>query len=95
MPELFAFWPYDQFPHALGAQVENIDDATVTVQGFGRLRRTDRMVLAPAGVGARLKEEIKALEEERNARIAKLDKEFESRLADAFKNAGVPRPGRP
>lgn len=94
MAKLYAFWPYDLYPRCLSDEVVKVEDTAYTMKSYGRFRRSERMVLVPANVGKKLAAELDKLTAERSKRIEEIEAEFERKLDEAFKAAGVARPGR-
>lgn len=90
--QIFAFWPYDVFPYCAGGEVEKLDNDVVTVKGFGRLERTSRVVLVPAGIGRDFNVRLREMAREHSDACRKVNDEFNARLAAEFASYNIAQP---
>lgn len=95
--KMYAFWWYDIFPNALGAEVTSFnDDNTFEVQGFTgyTFRRHPGVRFLPADQGELLKEHLKQLEAQYSRELSKLQETYVDKRNALFVRYGISAPER-
>lgn len=90
--KLFAFWPYDQFPHCLGAEIKDMDPDTVFLLGYGFKNRTDSVVITPYNTGMKINTELELLKNEYDKAIKDVNDLYKMRVKAVFKLNKVAQP---
>jgi len=90
--KLWLFWPYDNFPGCLWAEVLSVSEKTVVVEGYGKLGRSDKQVLVPEVQALPLIEELITLVENYDSEISKVKHNYSDLLITTFKRARVAKP---
>jgi hypothetical protein len=81
IPELFAFWDYDQYPYFMGGTVVNFTiDGRVITQEFGAGHTFKPVLIVPLEGGKEIAATLTALKAERQQAQKDLDADFIQKL---------------
>jgi hypothetical protein len=96
-PVQYVFWPYDLFPHMVGARVERTfllgGRRRYVPEGYGGVSFDDtKAVIVPGAKGAQLLETLRSLALARSVAMANMDDGFNGALASTLRILGVRHP---